>query len=109
VSSDGEETIRPAGATIDFHVYAANADPNVVDEAPHALCPDRTLHGATQPVLSFGDGYHRCPGAYIALHETEIFLEKLLALETLRIESPPTVAWDELVKGYEIRNFVLAV
>jgi cytochrome P450 len=106
--ADGDRTVTlPPGARIDLHVYAVNADDTVVDEMPHALCPDRTLQGASQPVMSFGDGYHRCPGAYVALHETDVFLQRLLALDGLRIESPPHVAWDDLVKGYEIRGFML--
>jgi hypothetical protein len=37
-----------------------------------------------------------------------VFLRKLLALD-LRIVQPPTVTYSELVMGYELRDFVVAV
>jgi cytochrome P450 len=59
--------------------------------------------------MSFGDGIHRCPGAYIAIQETDIFLTRLLAIKTLRIKQKPKVSWSELVTGYEIRDFLITV
>jgi cytochrome P450 len=60
-------------------------------------------------VMSFGDGHHRCPGAYLAIQETDIFLQRLLALDTLRIERAPTLNWNELTTGYEVRDFLIAL
>ena len=60
-------------------------------------------------MLSFGDGAHRCPGSFIALQETDIFLRRLLALDGLRIERAPTLTWNELVAGYELRHFRIAI
>lgn len=59
--------------------------------------------------MSFGDGHHRCPGAYVAIQETDVFLRRLLALEGLRIERKPSVSWNDLVAGYELRGFTVAV
>ncbi len=59
--------------------------------------------------MSFGDGHHRCPGAYIALQETDIFLQRLLRLPGLQIVQKPSVSWNDLTAGYELRNFILAV
>ena len=53
--------------------------------------------------------HHRCPGAYIALQETDIFLQRLLRVDGLRIVKKPSVTWNALVTGYELRDFVLAV
>ena len=60
-------------------------------------------------MLSFGDGAHRCPGAYIAIQESDIFLRKLLAIDGLQIVKAPDLSWGELTQGYEFRNFILTV
>ena len=59
--------------------------------------------------MSFGDGHHRCPGSFVALQESDIFLQKLLALPNLRIERAPDLGWNDTVKGYELRNFMLSL
>lgn len=101
----------PSGALINLHVYGLNADPAVVGAHPQAIQPGRELLAErTSPALmSFGDGHHRCPGAYVAIQESDIFLRRLLALGQLRIERMPSLGWSELVTGYELRNFVVAV
>ena len=111
IHSNGAPVIIPNGALIDLHIYAANADEELVGEQPHAVCPARTLSDerAGAPVLSFGDGHHRCPGAYIAIAESDIFLRRLLSVNGLRMERPPTLTWNDLVTGYELRDFVVAV
>ena len=74
------------GRLIDIHVETANVDERVVGADPLAVCPGRPLQGERiDPMLmSFGDGAHRCPGAYLAIQETDIFLQRLLALPDLR-------------------------
>jgi cytochrome P450 len=70
---------------------------------------DRELPRGVQPsVMSFGDGHHRCPGSYIAIQETDIFLQKLLMLTSLRVERAPSIGWNETIKSYEVRNFILS-
>ena len=111
ITSAGEPITIPAGALLDLHIDAANTDPHVVDAPVDALVPGRPLHAerATPALLSFGDGHHRCPGAYIAIQETDIFLRRLLALDGLRVVRGPDLSWNELVTGYELRDFVIAV
>lgn len=111
LESEGQAVTIPAGDLIDMHIYATNADERVVGADPLAICPGRELKAerATAPLLSFGDGHHRCPGAYIAIQETDIFLTRLLALDGLRIERAPTVTWNDLSKSYELRKFILAL
>ncbi len=110
VESEGKTVTIPEGALIALHLDAANADEATVGACPHDLRMDRELPRGVQPaVMSFGDGQHRCPGSYIAIQETDIFLQKLLALPNLRVERAPNVGWNETVKGYELRNFILAV
>lgn len=99
-----------AGELFDLNIYAANADETAVGDDPHDLCPARDLaHRVPEPVMSFGDGAHRCPGAYVAIQESDIFLQKLLRIEGLRIESKPEIKRNELIKSYELENFIIAV
>jgi cytochrome P450 len=113
LESRGQVITIPAGALVDLHIYAINADEAVVGEVPLQLCPGREMQEmrpkAPPFMMSFGDGAHRCPGAYIAIQETDIFVRQLLALDTLRLERPPDVTYNETVNGYEIRNFILTV
>ena len=60
-------------------------------------------------ILGFGDGHHRCPGAYVALQETDVLLLRLLALPGLRIERAPDITWSSTASGYELHNFMIAV
>jgi len=109
LTHDGQPLSIPEGALIDLNIYSVNADPTVVGEAPDKICPGRPLEKRAQPpVMAFGDGHHRCPGAFIAIQETDIFLRRLLAIEGLRLVSEPTVNHNELIKSYEIRNFIVA-
>jgi cytochrome P450 len=111
VESGGKSVTIPQGARIDLHIYNTNADQQVVGDAPLEVCPARPLHGDHIPamLMSFGDGHHRCPGAYLAIKETDIFLLRLLAIKSLRIEKQPTLGWNEVAQSYEIRDFILAV
>ena len=107
IVSDAQTYTVPEGAHIVLHIYGTNTDERVVGEAPERACPARALpKGVGDPVMSFGDGHHRCPGAYIAIQETDIFLQKLLSLN-VRVKRAPDLSWNELVKGYELRKFML--
>lgn len=103
-------TIR-RGDLIDIHIYAANTDENAVGAQPLALWPGRKLRAerVSPAVMGFGDGAHRCPGSFIAIQETDIFLQRLLALDGLRIESAPSLSWNDIVTGYELRDFTITL
>lgn len=111
LESQGKSVVIPEGDMINIHIYAANVDETVVGEESLALCPGRPIHGERIPsmIMGFGDGHHRCPGSYLAIEETDIFLHRLLALDSLYIERIPTLNWNELTTGYEIRNFMIAL
>jgi cytochrome P450 len=111
LESQGAQVMIHEGDLINIHIYAANIDETVVGEEPLALCPGRAIHGDRIPsmIMGFGDGHHRCPGSYLAIQETDIFLHRLLALETLHIENTPTLNWNDLTTGYEVRNFRIAL
>lgn len=106
VESSAGSVEVPAGALIDLHIAAANSDPAVVGADALTLCPGRPLQAeqVTPAVLSFGDGAHRCPGSYLAIQETDILLTRLLALDGLQLEREPTLRWNDLVSGYELRQ-----
>jgi len=99
----------PEGAMVAVDVRAVNADPAVSGDRPLAKQPGRCpADRAGGPVLSFGDGHHRCPGSFLAIQETDIFLTRLLAVPGLRFEKAPKVGWNDLVTGYELREAWLA-
>ncbi len=111
LENEGTQVVIPQGSKITVEIDASNADESIVGELPLAVCPGREIKGDRVPemVMSFGDGVHRCPGAYIAIQETDIFLQRLLALDSLRIVSKPSIRWNTLTTGYELRNFDIGV
>ena len=107
---DGDQTWEvPQGALLDLYIRMANADPEHVGPEPLEICPGRDLPPRVRDeVMSFGDGGHRCPGNHIALQEADIFL-RLLFSHQVELVSEPTIQWDELIAGYEVRNIRLRV
>lgn len=106
---EGEHHEIPAGALLDLHVRATNADPDVVGADPLAVCPGRELpKGVGGEVLAFGDGAHKCPGNSLAIAETDVLLTRLLKLP-LRLDSSPRVEWLDLIEGYEVRDLFMVV
>jgi cytochrome P450 len=100
----------PAGARVDVGVAAANLDRDAVGADAGAVCPARPMaDGVGDAGLSFGDGPHRCPGAYIAIQETDIFLTKLFALPGLRMVRPPAVGIRPDIASYELTGMRIAV
>jgi len=110
--SEGETVTVPAGTKLDLHIVAANADEEAMGDSPDAVCPMRDRADMRPKVpefgLSFGDGSHRCPGAFVAIQESDIFLRKLLEVPGLRIEKTPDVSYFQIAEGYELRDFILA-
>lgn len=105
----GRRVTVPAGALLDLYLHAANTDPEAVGERPLSACPARELApGVQPPVMSFGDGAHRCPGAFIALQESDIFLRRLLALP-VRLARPPKLTYNNLIESYELRGLELVL
>lgn len=109
VQLDGQAVTIPAGALLDLDVRAANADPDAVGEEPLTLRPERTRAPRVQePVMSFGDGAHRCPGSFLAIAESDAFLTRLLRLD-LDVVGTPHLGWNDLIEGYEVRGLEVAV
>ncbi|MDL2343056.1 cytochrome P450 [Deinococcus sp. MIMF12] len=105
----GGQTI-PAGSLLALDLQGTNLDREVVGEDAASLCPARPLpRGVTAPVLSFGDGHHRCPGAFLAIKESDVFLRRLMMWQGLEVVAEPRVTFNEVVKGYELRGFRVRV
>jgi cytochrome P450 len=99
----------PAGSLVDVSLAAVNLDPAAVGPDPGAVCPGRPLGaGVSEAALSFGDGPHRCPGAYIAIQETDIFLTKLFAMPGLRMVREPVVRLRPEIASYELTGMRVA-
>lgn len=103
-TADGPREVA-VGTLIDLDVRAVNADAATVGAEPLGLCPDRSMPRAVPPtVMSFGDGHHRCPGAPIAIMETEVFVSTLLRFDVVA-DAPPQVEWNALTHGYDLNEF----
>ncbi|MEO5887224.1 MAG: cytochrome P450 [Anaerolineales bacterium] len=110
VMSGEKEITIPEGEKIAFHVYDVNVDSNAVRESPTQLQAHRNLEkGVYRSLIGFGSGPHRCAGEHLALAETDVFINKILQVPGLRIESGPNIIRNETVEGYEINDLILAV
>jgi cytochrome P450 len=110
IDSDGAQVDIAAGALIDLHLYEINADARVVGAAPFEFDSARPLEkGMNNAVMGFGSGPHRCVGEYLAIAESDVFLQRLLALPGLRILQEPRLGRNESIQGYELRDFIIAV
>ncbi|MFH9574516.1 cytochrome P450 [Streptomyces sp. NPDC017230] len=102
----GPVTVGP-GEYVELLLDDANTDPKAVGDEPLLIRPGRAPEVGAG--LSFGDGPHRCPGAHIALLETDVFLSRLFALDGVRMGGEPRVAFQEAIGGYEIRGLTVAL
>ncbi len=104
----GQSIVLPTGSIVDLDLRAVNTDAALVGPEPIALHPGRpmSLRGAAPVVLGFGDGQHRCPGAPLAMLESERFLHHLIAAD-LVLADPPKVSWNDLTGGYELRGLTV--
>ncbi len=107
-TADGVVEVE-AGALIDLDLRCVNADPTTVSPEPLQLRPARSLPRAVPPsVMAFGDGNHRCPGASIALQESEVLLTELFRHD-ITADGPPRVRWNAVTKGYELDRFWIRI
>lgn len=109
VEHDGETIDIDTHTQIDFEVYDINADPKIMGDEPDKICPHRAKGGKRPATFSFGSGHHRCPGEYVAILETRIFLKALFEIQGLRIEGKPQLERNETVQGYEIEGIYASV
>ncbi|EPX58264.1 putative cytochrome P450 [Cystobacter fuscus DSM 2262] len=94
-----------AGSVVAIDIRAANTDEAVTGPCPHMIDPDRARRmKVLGSYMSFGDGNHRCPGAQVAMHETRVFLDRLLRVPGIRLERAPEMRWFDELMSYELRN-----
>jgi cytochrome P450 len=99
----------PAGTLLTIDVRAVNSDESVTGACPHVLDPDRAKRMNTAGgYLSFGYGNHRCPGSQVALHETRVFLDRLLRIPGVALQREPQIGWCEMLMSYELRDAIVA-
>jgi cytochrome P450 len=104
----GSGTI-PAGTLLAINIRAVNTDEAATGPCPYALDPDRAKRQkAAAGYLSFGYGSHRCPGSQVAMHETRLFLERLMRVPGIRLEREPQIGWSDLLTAYELRGAMVA-
>lgn len=108
VTWEGVEHELPVGTMLDLDIRAINADAATVGAEPLGMRPGRDMlgRGVSPSVMAFGDGNHRCPGAPIAMMESEIFLSRLFRDE-LVAAGAPEVSWSDLTEGYELRRLII--
>ncbi len=87
-------TTIPSDARVHVSVAAANVDPGMVGD---------------RPGLTFGDGAHKCPGAHLAIQESDIFLTKLFAVDGVRMTSSPRVSFNEDFGTYALHGLTVAI
>jgi cytochrome P450 len=110
VASEGKEFTIPEGEKITFHIYDVNVDSNAVRQSPTQLHAHRKLEkGVYRSLIGFGSGPHRCAGEHLALAETDVFINKILQVPGLRIESGPNIIRNDTVEGYEVNDLILAI
>lgn len=107
---NGASMTIPKGALIDLHLNEINADARAAGLEPLTIHPERVLEkGISRSLMGFGAGPHRCVGEFVALAESDVFLQKLLKIETLKIAQDPKIDRNETIKGYELREFILTM
>lgn len=107
---DSKQKTIANGSEIILHISSINFNRETVGVNEKQICPNRNFEKkAPAYMYSFGDGNHKCPGAYIAIQESDIFLKQLFSIEHIQLVSTPKIAYVDIIKGYEIRNFKISI
>ena len=100
---EGQSYTIHAGDMISMSIKDTNVDTEVFDQ-PRAVCPERKLPRGTRPEGgAFGDGAHRCPGHFVAIQETDVFLRELFSRGIEKL-SEPELFTDALIAGYRVEG-----
>jgi cytochrome P450 len=96
------------GQTYGVSLRHANHDPSAVGECPHAIDLARKEKlGDQAPMMSFGNGVHRCPGSPLAINETLFLLDRMLRVPGIRLASQPEIEWEPNVSTFVISNVLV--
>jgi cytochrome P450 len=106
---DAVEGPIKAGDVVAIDIRSANLDSAVVGDAPVSFDGERAEKVKNvASYLNFGDGPHRCPGSQVALHETRMFLDRMMRVPGIRLEKPPVMHLANNTQSYEIREAIVA-
>jgi cytochrome P450 len=106
---DAVEGPIKAGDIVAIDMRSANIDQDAVGECPLAFSDDRAEKAKNvASYLNFGDGPHRCPGSQVALHETRMFLDRLMRVPGIHLAKPPVMTLASNTQSYEIREAIVA-
>jgi len=106
---DAVEGPIKAGDVMAICIRNANTDEKAVGERPFEFDLDRAMKARNVAnYLSFGDGPHRCPGSQVALHETRMFLDRLMRVPGIHLAKEPKMGWADNTQSYELREAVVA-
>jgi cytochrome P450 len=107
IAESSQGAVR-AGKQFAIDMRTVNSDEAVVGACPHMLDPERAKRqNQSGTFMSFGDGPHHCPGWQVALHETRVFIERLLRVPGIQLEREPNMRWNMMLMGYELRDAVV--
>lgn len=97
---------------LEFSFYGINKDPKLACPAlSESGCPVNHAKGpqqARESGYSFGAGHHRCPGEYIAMVQSDVFLRAIFSVPGLRQVSEPQLSYSTVKSGYNIENLRVA-
>lgn len=103
----GQDEFTP-GTRYGVSIRHANHDPQLVGGCPHAIDVSRKAKlGDQAPMMSFGNGMHRCPGSPLALNETLFLLDRLLRVPGVKLASKPKMEWEPNVSTFEISDVLV--
>ena len=99
----GQHYMIPAGDLITMSIKDTNVDTEVF-ETPREVCPERDVPRGVRPEgAAFGDGAHRCPGHFVAIQETDVFLRELFERDITQLTTPELFT-DALIAAYRVEG-----
>ncbi|MBD2765731.1 cytochrome P450 [Kocuria sp. cx-455] len=99
----GQHYKIPAGDLITMSIKDTNVDAEVFD-TPREVCPGRDITRGVRPEgAAFGDGAHRCPGHFVAIQESDVFLRELFERDVIQLTTPELFT-DPLIAAYRVEG-----
>lgn len=107
VETEGETITIPKGAMIVFDTRAINSDPRIYGDDGHEIRIGREKPAEIPwSALAFGTGIHRCVGEFLAIEESDLFLQRFLPLN-LEVERWPDVEYNPTTTTYKFSGFMI--
>lgn len=104
----GENAVTvPKGSLIVFNTRAINRDPRAFGANADEFELHREKRGDIPwSALAFGAGIHRCAGEFLAIEESDFFLQKFLKLDIEAVRLPDE-KFNPVTNTYSFRNFLI--